>query len=1651
MSFMLTGYSEYGCQEFILPEMDNANYSITLDHQYFCTPEDIELHFDVVDGNWRFLSFSDNCTVDTKTVQPGQRIKAGDSIHVSIGAICIALVVMEFTPEVGGLQTYRLHTPCQLSVGTDADNHIVCENNPFVSRHHAVLSIGADHCTVSDLSTNGTFVNGRRVVGTERIAYGTCINFFGVQVIWLGDIVAIGSKCGQAQCQLEKQSFPSCEMAPSSPEAGDSAKKYFRRSPRNLPALFRENIEIEEPPQPQKAAQRPLFLTIGPSLTMSIPMIAGTAIAILGAKSTGSSASLYMYTGIIIAVLSAVIGSIWAIVNVRYAKKQEVKGELLRTEKYQAYIAQKEDEIAKKYEYNTQSLNYIYPDAESCSRYNADSPEMWNRNASHDDFLYLRLGVGQSPFQCQIIVPRHKFSLVDDELSNRPQELKDKFGQLKNVPIGIDLDGKRLVGVVGSDKERTAQVMRDLVIQAASHICYTDLKMVFLFDGNTPSEISSWSFARWLPHTWSEDHKIRYYASNKLERSEVCFALANVFRLRAEREDDSRQGCFAPRYIVFISDPDILEGEPVSKYLLASEKDIGVTTVILAGRYEQLPNNCVDIIQNDTDFCGIMNTELGDAARQQIAFDKIEPEAADEFARTLSGIEVRETESGGEIPDTLTFLEMYHVNTLEELKIGERWLKSRTYENMRVPIGQKAGGSTWSLDIHEKYHGPHGLVAGTTGSGKSETLQTYILSLAVNFSPNDVAFFLIDFKGGGMANMFADLPHTAGYISNLSGNQIHRAMVSIKSENRRRQRVFGEFGVNHINQYTKLLKSGEATTPIPHLFIVIDEFAELKREEPDFMRELISVAQVGRSLGVHLILATQKPGGTVDDNIWSNTRFRICLRVQDRQDSNDVLHKPDAAYLTQAGRGCMQVGNDEIYEEFQSAWSGAVYSEDLAAEHLEIASIWSDTGRSEITGTGQKLRCLEHRREKWLRALINCAQAAAVKLDVSLAQAMSENGFLPLLYQGIRECGYDYPLSSINSARALEFIQEYVRRSEAPDAVQAAMKEFRKQGRQFPEIKEKTQLTALVEYLARIAKEHSNGESFRLWLPILPQEVYLFDVCREQMFDGEQWPENAPNASLSVPVGIYDDPANQTQDTLTVDLSGNGNLAVCGSVVSGKSTFLQTFLYALVNKYDPNQVNIYVLDYSNHLLAPFENISHCGGVVFDNQPDRTEKLFVLLSGIIAERKQMFQGGSYAQYIRANGPAVPYIVLAIDNYTGFREKTENRYESDLLTLSREGVNYGIYMVMTAGGFGAGEIQNRIADNFRSVICLEMGDRFKYSEILRTHHFDVLPEANIKGRGLANVNGRILEYQTALALRASNDYERAERLNICFEEMNRSWNGKPARKIPSIPENPAWEDFLSCVKEEGSLLQSSGQLPFGWNTKDASIASIALSKTYCWLISGRARTGKTNLLKALANSAALSDSERYIIDFNSGKLRKFAEENRATYVGDDKAMFEMLRGLVSEFKERNAKKQTLVAAGCDEDEIYREMSGFIPIYLFIDDLAEFLKIAYNPSEGVGAVSGFLENITEKGFFHNIFIIAAMDQAKMAQCSIYKVFGYISSYKTGIHLGGNTAAQRLLDFSSLSYQEQSKTTKPGLGLLPPDDYVAVAREVTIPNVKR
>ena len=322
------------------------------------------------------------------------------------------------------------------------------------------------------------------------------------------------------------------------------------------------------------------------------------------------------------------------------------------------------------------------------------------------------------------------------------------------------------------------------------------------------------------------------------------------------------------------------------------------------------------------------------------------------------------------------------------------------------------------LDIHEKAHGPHGLIAGMTGSGKSEWIMSYILSLAICYNPEDLAFILIDYKGGGMAQAFAKLPHTAGIITNLDGNMIRRSLMSIDSELKRRQRIFSlvssQIGTSTIDiyKYQQLYHQGEVKESIPHLLIIADEFAELKDQEPEFMDDLISAARIGRSLGVHLILATQKPSGVVNDQIWSNTRFRICLKVQDRSDSQEMLRRPEAAELKQVGRFYMQVGYNELFELGQAAWAGGKYipQEQIVRDDESMVLVHNEMQHTilEVNADNSAVEMLSHSKpEKQIDVLIRYIIETGEKAELSVRSLWLDPLPEKILYDDVRKSAQD--------------------------------------------------------------------------------------------------------------------------------------------------------------------------------------------------------------------------------------------------------------------------------------------------------------------------------------------------------------------------------------------------------------------------------------------------------------------------------------------------------------------------------------------------------------------------------------------------------------------------------------------------------------------
>ncbi|MCM1172158.1 MAG: type VII secretion protein EssC [Clostridium sp.] len=918
---------------FCLPLINNRRFDLNLTN--ICVSEECIISFEVWDNHWKIKNN------DTVTIYDGERQKNEYGVYSGLTLQAFinktkekfALIISEYDVNTAKYYKLSLEDKEKITIGSGENNDIVIYDD-FVSSEHATLYVKNGAWYISDSSTNGTFINNNRLNSDVKLRVFDELYFMGTKLIFLGNVIAINN-CDKIQTRLKLapvKKIDDAELIKVADAENIVDESYFSRSPREMEPFDDEKVEIEGPPQKSTEKKQPLILTIGPAITMPLPIM----LSVMFNATVNSNNNIMLYVGTFVSVIaSALIGLVWTLINNKYTKKQNRISEEERTKGYLNYIKKNEKLLTDKHEETKKIMERQYVNSLDLAYVWFNNKNLlWNRNINHSDFLTLRIGIGKAAFPSDINVPKKRFSLLEDDLVEKPRELYERYKYMNDVPSLISLKEMKILGVIGKH-ENVLSIARNVVIQIAALHCYTDVKIAFLYDYSDNDKLQ---WIKWLPHVFSNDRKIRYVANEKMSHENVLYELTNVLRTREEKTEQSEQNENV-HYVVFCTGAGLIEGSNIYSYI-TSNKNYDFTFVLLYDEINKLPNECKHIIQWDKEFSGYYVLDKNRDATSRIVFPQISVESCEMFARTISGIHVKES-AGGEIPTEISFMEMYNIANLEQWDLIRHYKENRAYEGLTALIGITNGNRPLYLDIHEKKAGPHGLIAGTTGSGKSELIMTFILSLVMNYPPDEVAFVLIDYKGGGMAVPFMGLPHIVGTITNIDSddgenldeNQARRALISIKSEIKRRQRIFNKYNLNHIDTYIKLYRNGETVEALPHLIIISDEFAELKKEQPEFIKELVSAARVGRSLGIHLILATQKPAGVVDDEIWSNSRFKVCLRVQDKQDSQGMLKRPEAAYITGVGRAYIQIGNDEIFEMFQSGYAGAPY---MPREKLEL-------------------------------------------------------------------------------------------------------------------------------------------------------------------------------------------------------------------------------------------------------------------------------------------------------------------------------------------------------------------------------------------------------------------------------------------------------------------------------------------------------------------------------------------------------------------------------------------------------------------------------------------------------------------------------------------------------------------------------------------
>ena len=822
------------------------------------------------------------------------------------------------------------------------------------------------------------FLNGKKVVGKTVIESGDTIFYLGLQITFLkindDYILGINNPFNTVKAYLPEYNIKKHKGNKVEEQDEDkemelySQEDYFYRKPRFKYTINEYKVQVDSPPGKGDEEEMPAILTIGPMLTMSLTSIItmySTINNINNGNQTTSEALPQLIMGGVM-ILSCLL---WPLITNAFTKHLKKKREKKRQLKYSEYIDSIKTKLNNQKKIQEDLYHKRFPGLIDCEKiiYNKED-RLYEKRVYDEDFLEVSLGTGTLPMNVDVDVPAEHFSLAEDVMLNKLDEIKNYRVELNEVPIPFSLRENYISAIIGKPALQQ-KMIENIILQLITFQSYESLKIAVF---TSKDKARNWDSIRTLPHLWTNGMNMRFFATNEKEYKEVTYVLDHIYADRLEQFGENQEPTiesFNELYLIIVDTYTAVRNMDLFNHIINNKKYLGFSVLILNDRISNLPDQCQTFIELE-DVESKISKNISNSTTQKFKIDKTPIELTKCVTR-LSSIPLELKDEGeGAIPKKVGFLEMYGLGKIEQFNSKLKWEENTPIKNMSVPVGIGNNDEKITLDLHEKFHGPHGLIAGMTGSGKSEFIITYILSLAVNFHPYEVQFILIDYKGGGLAGAFENqalgikLPHLVGVITNLDKNEINRSLASIESELKRRQALFNkareasEESTIDIYKYQEMYRKGIVDEPISHLLIIADEFAELKQQQPDFMDQLISTARIGRSLGVHLILATQKPSGVVDSQIWSNTRFRVCLRVQDNGDSTEVIKRPDAAYLTTTGRFYLQVGFNEVFVLGQSAWAGGKY---LPSENIKKNI---DTTVSFVDNNGYIKQSIETKKEE---------------------------------------------------------------------------------------------------------------------------------------------------------------------------------------------------------------------------------------------------------------------------------------------------------------------------------------------------------------------------------------------------------------------------------------------------------------------------------------------------------------------------------------------------------------------------------------------------------------------------------------------------------------------------------------------------------------
>ena len=725
------------------------------------------LNVEEFNGNWKIKSNGNVNIYFNGNIMPDMVLQDYSCVALRIGSGEEDKFLFSLPSNDKNVSKYEIGTTTALNIGSSPECNIIYTNNLTSEKH---LGIEFDNGEYYAVPINDakicSYLNDERIVRREKLHVGDILFINGLKIVWMRKFIVVNNPGGGVKVQglnpySEQVVSDNTKYSPVTEEESciDLYKEddYFSHTPRLRTVFEDEIIVIDAPPGNQALEEdMPFLLTIGTSLTMAasaIFMMYNNIVNLYTGKSTVVSA----VPAILLSTLMIFGCLVMPRLVKRYQKKKKQEREKLRQDKYGKYLEEKENEIHLAIQRQTQIMNENNIPLQECKELVfSNNRTIWSREIKDVDFLSVRLGVGTYPSSVKIGAPQKHFSLDEDDLTNKVYEVPEKYKILNNVPVAFSFAKTNIVSFL-FDCTFKRSFIDGLLLQIAAYHSALDLKIILITNKENESE---WDYLRKMPHVWSDDKSIRFFATNTGEIKRVTSYLEKEFLtrqafFRKKSEDGSENvqevrsvdkelpySKYSTYYLILTDDFRMLKNTNFINEFFKEKLNLGFSLVMFEDAMRNLPQECEDFVVIDEKECGIFNKELKESSLIKFKADYDPTIDMNEVATKLSNIPIQSQEVATALPNSLSFLEMYNVGKIEQLNIYNRWRMNNPTISLSAPVGVHTNGELFKLDLHEKFDGPHGLIAGSTGSGKSEFIITYILSMALNYHPYEVQFVL---------------------------------------------------------------------------------------------------------------------------------------------------------------------------------------------------------------------------------------------------------------------------------------------------------------------------------------------------------------------------------------------------------------------------------------------------------------------------------------------------------------------------------------------------------------------------------------------------------------------------------------------------------------------------------------------------------------------------------------------------------------------------------------------------------------------------------------------------------------------------------------------------------------------------------------------